>query len=496
MIIRPYKSFFSARNLIPAILLVYVVFFISACTGNSDKLEVIHRKADIFPGYYDLTLPVNIAPLNFIINEPGSRFKVEIKGQNGNSIVMSERSPKIKIPLRKWHKLLTDNAGTNITVDISAFTNGTWKKYNQIKHFVSEHPIDSVLVYRLVYATHLKWDKMGIYQRELSNFRETPIIENHSTGNGCMNCHTFSDNNPNTMAIHFRIVNPGTLVWSNGKLQKIQTKIDGNMSAGVYPSWHPNGKHIAFATGKISPHLTTRSKLPLDVADKASGIFVYNTENHNSYTSPEISTNRRESMPEWSADGNHLYFISAPEAVKGDAESLLRSRYSLMRIAFDAESGTWGSSELLLNADSLKLSFSMPNASPNGRFLVCSASDFGYFTILNQESDLYLFDTNLKSCKKMELNSDFAESFSTWSSNSRWLVFSSKRTDGVYTFPYISHIDSAGNAGTPFLLPQKDPEIYTVLQANFNRPELVKGKIKLKPAEIRDLVTGDAVKSQ
>ena len=466
------------------------------CTGNYRQAIETNRIANIFPQYYNVTIPPNIAPLNFIIREPGSKFRVEITSENGEPVIINQRSPKIKISPAKWHQLLEANTGKPLNIDILSFADEKWNRFTRISHQISEYPIDPVLVYRLVHATYLKWDKMGIYQRDLTNFDETAIIENNSTDNGCMNCHTFAKNNPAKMAIHFRIVHPGTLIWNNGKLSKTDTKTAETMSAGIYPAWHPDGKHIAFSTGKISPHLTTRKNITVDVADKASGLFVFNTENNTISTSPEISTNRRESMPEWSADGKYLYFISAPAALKGDEESLLHSRYSLMRIAYNSETDNWGKAEMVLNADSLGMSISMPAASPDGKYMVCAMSEFGYFTIFHQNSDLYLINLETRAYNKMEINSNTAESHSSWSLNGRWLVFSSKRTDGVFTRPYISYIDSSGVAHAPFLLPQKDPEMYDLLMANYNRPDLVTGKVELSPIEIRDAVAGEAQNAQ
>jgi hypothetical protein len=491
-IILPYKMKLIQRlNFLPIIVLMIVAISFIRCSENYQQAVETNQIAAIFPEYYDLTIPNNIAPLNFVVKEPGSKFRIEISSETGEPIVINQKSPKIKISLSDWHKLLDNNTGKKLTIDIWSLNNGNWNKFKTIEHHISNYPIDPVLVYRLIYATYLKWNKMGIYQRDITCFEETPIIENNSTDNGCMNCHTFSKNNPAKMAMHFRIVHPGTLIWNNGKLTKTDTKTDQTMSAGIYPAWHPDGKHIAFSTGKISPHLTTRMNKPVDVADKASGLFVFNTENNTVSTSPELSTKRRESMPEWSADGKYLYFTSAPEATKGDDESLLHSRYSLMRIPFDAEYESWGNAEMVLNADSAGMSISMPTASPDGKFMVCVMSDYGYFTIFHQNSDLYLIDLQTNQFKKMELNSNTAESHSSWSSNGRWLVFSSKRTDGVMTRPYITFIDSAGVSYPPFLLPQEDPEMYELLQANYNRPDLVTGKVELSPLEIRNLVVGE-----
>lgn len=476
------------------ILMIFMAFVVTVTSCSDIQKNAIETKsvAVIFPAYYNLTLPPNIAPLNFVIKEPGSKFRVEIKGETGDPIVIKQSSSKIKIPVNNWHKLLKANSGKTISFEIWSFNHKNWNKYQSIRHQISKDTIDPVLVYRLVYASYLKWNKMGIYQRNLTNFDETPVIENSSTGNGCVNCHTFSKNNPSKMAMHFRIVHPGTMIWNNGKLTKTNTKTEETMSAGIYPAWHPDGIHIAFSSGKISPHLTTRINKTVDVADKASGLFVYNTEKNTITTSPEISTNRRESLPEWSADGKYLYFTSAPEARKNDDESLLHSRYSLMRIAFDSETETWGKTEEILNADSLGMTFSMPTASPDGKFMVCSMSDFGYFTIFHKNSDLYLINLENHKLKKLELNSNYAESHSSWSLNSRWLVFSSKQLDGVFTRPYISFIDTNGVASAPFLLPLEDPEMYDLLQANYNRPDLVTGKVQLSPIEIRNLIVGEA----
>jgi hypothetical protein len=83
-----------------------------------------------------------------------------------------------------------------------------------------------------------------------------------------------------------------------------------------------------------------------------------------------------------------------------------------------------------------------------------------------------------------EANSDDTESYHSWSSNSRWFVFSSRRHDGLYTNPHIAHIDEKGNVSKPFMLPQKDADFYFKSMRSFNIPEMVKGKVKKSPREI------------
>ena len=81
-------------------------------------------------------------------------------------------------------------------------------------------------------------------------------------------------------------------------------------------------------------------------------------------------------------------------------------------------------------------------------------------------------------------NSDDTESFHSWSSNSRWIVFSSRRGDGVFTRPFIAHIDSTGQATKPFELPACDPDYHRQLLKSYNVPELITGPVSWTPQDI------------
>ena len=72
------------------------------------------------------------------------------------------------------------------------------------------------------------------------------------------------------------------------------------------------------------------------------------------------------------------------------------------------------------------------------------------------------------------------ESYHSWSSNSRWFVFSSRRIDGLYTRPYIAYVGEDGKVGKPFLLPQKDTDFYHSFMKSFNIPEFITGKVKVQ----------------
>jgi hypothetical protein len=82
------------------------------------------------------------------------------------------------------------------------------------------------------------------------------------------------------------------------------------------------------------------------------------------------------------------------------------------------------------------------------------------------------------------VNSEKSDTYHSWSSNSRWFVFASKRDDGLYGKPYFCYIDRDGKAHKPFCLPQEYPTFYDNNLKSFNAPELGKGKV---PFDVNDV---------
>jgi hypothetical protein len=150
-----------------------------------------------------------------------------------------------------------------------------------------------------------------------------------------------------------------------------------------------------------------------------------------------------------------------------------------MRIPYDCEKNAWGRLETVLSSKETKLSIAQPKISPDGRFLLCTMSEYGSFPVFHASADLYLLDLATGKWKKLELCSDRAEGYHSWSSDGRWIVFSSKRQDTQFTAPYFSRIDSAGNASKPFVLPQKNPNFYSTCLDVFNVPEFTTEPVRV-----------------
>jgi hypothetical protein len=93
-------------------------------------------------------------------------------------------------------------------------------------------------------------------------------------------------------------------------------------------------------------------------------------------------------------------------------------------------------------------------------------------------------DLETRRMRRLEINSDQSDSWHCWSSNSRWIVFSSKRRDQLFTRPYFSHVDQQGHCSKPFLLPQRDPRFYDAFVKTYNLPEFVRDPVTVTPDDL------------
>jgi len=445
------------------------------------------RPPRIFPDYSGVTIPPNIAPLNFRIEEPGRKYRVEIRSSNGNPVSISSRTAVIQIPPAAWRNLLRANPGQPLLCSVDAQDpQGAWHQFTTITNWIAPEEIDNHLAYRLLKPLYNIYVHIGIYQRDLETFDQRPILENRNCGGHCLNCHTFLNRRPDTFALDVRISggghgHPMLLVRSNEA-----ARVDKTMG---YLSWHPSGRLLAFSANKLSLFSHTLGETR-DVYDASSNLGIYRVDSNTVYSPPAIAlTNRNETWPAWSADGRYLYFCSAPPLPLAKFREI---RYDLMRVSYDIEHDQWGQPETLLSAQETGLSAAQPKPSPDGRFLLFCLSAWGNFPVYATSSDLYMMDLRTREYRRLSINSDQADSWHCWSSNSRWFVFSSKRLDGLFARPFFSYVDQQGRCHKPFLLPQYDPGFYDTCLNTFNVPQLVNGPVIINEADLAKAISAPA----
>jgi len=440
----------------------------SAAPGVAPRLQ---------PDYAGIVIPPNIAPLNFRILEPGTSYRVKLHALHGNPIQINSRTPVICLPQKDWAELLHANIGESLCCDIAVLDDtGKWTQFSTITNQIALDEIDSHIAYRLLKPLFNYYTHIDICQRDLHSFDQQPILENSHVKFQCLNCHTFLNRRPDTFALHTRTtanLHPMVLVQSNRT-----TRISRTMG---YLSWHPSGRLLAFSANKLSLFYHTIGETR-DVYDARSDIGIYRVDsNVVVYPSPISLTNRNETWPAWSPDGRYLYYSATdPRPV----EQYRKIRYDLMRISYDIAQDRWGEPEMMVSSQETGLSACQPKVSPDGRFVMLSLCDYGNFPIYRASADLYLLEVETRKYRKLDINSPQAESWHCWSSNGRWVVFSSKRLDGLFARPFFTHMDRNGQFSKPFLLPQKDPDFYDSCLQTFNLPEFILGPVSVSEEQL------------
>lgn len=467
------------------IVLIISLYALMACCPRNTITVDIHP--EIFPDYKGVTVPSNIAPMNFeVISEHGSSWRA-VLSTGKDAVSVRSADGVFSFGKRTWRRLLQD-PGT-VEVRIMERRQDGWCEYEPFEIYVATEEMDKYLTYRLIPPGYSLWREMSIRQRCLEDFDERVIYTNTQGRGNCVNCHSFCERDADMMLFHMRSEFSGTYLFRDGKAEKLDTKTDHTMSALVYPYWHPSGRYLAFSVNKTNQFLHTTDPDRIEVFDEASDVVVYDADARQIVTAGLLSDESSfETFPTFSPDGKNLYFCTA-EAVEPMPQRYRDVRYSLCRVAFDPENCSFGPvADTLYNARVEGGSVSFPRISPDGRFLVFTLSDYGNFSIWHKEADLYRIDLQTGEIASMDaLNSDDVESYHSWSGNSRWLVFSSRRGDGLYTRPYISYIDAEGQAHKPFLLPQKDPkDFYDSQMFSYNIPEFTEDDIDLTGRRIAD----------
>lgn len=460
-----------------AIILSAAILTLSGCAGKPTGAVVTDRMPELYPQIAGATLPVNIAAPAFMINEEARSYCTEI-GVTGSEPAMTlcSSSAAVTPPLDAWHELLAEAAGKEIYIRVTLTNDdGAAEQLADVICPVSTDSIDRYLVYRLLYPGYELWREMGIYQRDLTCYDQEAVVDNADIDRHCVNCHSFSGWSPETMMIHVRGKNGGTLIRRNGKTVKVNPKCPAIENGATYPAWHPSGQFIAFSANNIQQFFHASGTKTIEVSDLSADMTLYDVDKDETITAPQLSGPEwMETFPTWSPDGRSLYFCRA--AGYNEGEALDSIRYDLCRVSFDPATRGFGTPEVIVAAADSMRSVSFPRVSPDGRYLLFTLSSYGNFSIWHPESNLWLLDlTSGESRPLDEVNSDDVDSYHSWSSDGRWIVFSSKRMDGLWARSFIASFDPAtGTAGKPFAVPQNDPLFYDNFMKTFNIPEFVK----------------------
>ena len=403
----------------------------------------------IYPDYTNVTVPINIAPLTFEADEKCDGIVARLAVGDEEVIC---GGTKVQPDADDWRLLAEHAKGKAITVDVYINHDGQWTRFKPFSIYVSPDSIDPYISYRLIAPSYVTYEDLTISQRSLEDYDESVIYGNMLCTEGakgqCINCHNYQQYNPDRMQFHARENLGGTII-------------------------------------------------------------AYDVE-RNEVTNIENDPNEFEVFPYWAPDGKTLYYCSAhferQDTIDPGLEVLQRFKevkYNIYKKSFNPETRQFGPRELVFDAATLGKSATLPRISPDGRFLMFTMGDYGVFHIWHGDADLWMIDLKEANDEPSatahplkEVNSKSTESYHSWSSNGRWVVFSSRRYDGNYTRPFFAHIDKDGKASKPFELPCADPDYHRQFLRSYNIPEFMHGPVTISPQNFADalMLDGEPVK--
>ena len=454
----------------------------------------------IYPDYVNVTVPINIAPLTFEADAKAEGIVARLTAGEEEVIC---GGTKVQPDADEWRRLTESAKGQAINVEVYIQQDSYWTRYKPFNIFVSPDSIDPYISYRLIPPSYVSYRELTINQRCLENYDEEVIYDNMLCMEGkngqCINCHNYQFYNPDRMQFHARQYMGGTVIAYDGKVQKINMSNDSILSAGVYPTWHPRLPLIVYSTNKTVQtfHITNPDKI--EVYDAQSDLIAYDVEK-NEVMNIEKDPSEMEVFPFWAPDGKTLYYSSARfeyndsiDPVMDVLQRFKEVKYNIYKKSFNPETYQFGPKELVFDAAAMDKSATLPRISPDGRYLMFALGPYGVFHIWHHEADLWLMDLTTGEARNLEeINSPSVESYHSWSSNGKWVVFSSRRNDDNYTRPFIAHIDKDGKGSRPFELPSEDPDYHRQFLKCYNIPEFMRGPVTIQPQAFADVLKQDA----
>jgi pentatricopeptide repeat protein len=310
----------------------------------------------------------------------------------------------------------------------------------------------------------------------------------------CGNCHSFADNGSVLgldvdygndkggygilpVSSHMVMSDDKIITWADYKRE------DGELTFGLLSRVSPTGRYVISTVKDRSVFVAMPDLMISQLFFPIKGILVvYDRETGTFAPLPGADDPQYvQTNAVWSPDGKEIVFARAKthrvERLEQQNSALLDEKdvpeftvekkpflYDLYRIPFNGGKG--GTPVPLEGASNDGMSNYFPKYSPDGKWIVFTKSKS--YMLLQPDSELWIVPAKGGNARRLKYNTARMNSWHSWSSNSRWLVFSSK-VNGPYTQLFLTHVDEDGNDSPPVLL-----ERFTSPDRAANIPEFVK----------------------
>ncbi len=397
------------------------------------------------------------------------------------SAVTTER--RVRIPDDIWAKVVAAGPNASARIEVRGVNRscGWWKSRSTIHAaapvtlLISEDPADNFVVYRLVEPPFINHKTPDMFTRDIRELSPRPFLLGHKQY--CFNCHTFSSKSGDTGRVSVQVRYNGkadtlyrtyVAFWDFDRRAGYKAILPFDVQMTTFMAWSPDGMRLATSANQKITAFNPVVHETQSVGQPESDLAVFDTTSGLVCLLPGASEKDvLEIYPSWTPDGKAIVYSSAPAGRHPTA-----TKFDLRIIPYNEGKG--GAPRDIPGAAANGRSNFYARFSPDGRWMSFVEADSD--SLIKQSSDIYLLPADAvlggkpAAPRRLESNAaGAADSWHSWSSNSRWLVFASKRDDGIYTRLYMTHIDAVGHASVAVALPVADADE----RMCYNIPEFV-----------------------
>ena len=279
------------NHILKVFLWTCLMVSLAGCQQQVKDAARVQKQPAIYPDYAGVTIPAGIAPLNF--NFAGGEIDcmdVTVRGSKGGELHVQGEWADFDID--SWKALTQQNIGGTLSFTVCVKQQDTWTQYDDFKVYVSTLPLDDYgLTYRRIPPGYeVGGSGIGIYQRDLHSFVETPILKVSAVYGHCINCHTANRTDPQSLTLQVRGEGGGTLVQKDGVQRWLNTKTEATKAAGSYAYWHPSGDYCVYAVNSVHQNFHVGREKRIEAYHLFSDLVLLDTRTNELILSPLLRT--------------------------------------------------------------------------------------------------------------------------------------------------------------------------------------------------------------
>jgi len=438
------------------------------------------QRLHILRPYDGSSFPRNFAPPRIRWEDlTSTAWRVEIQAPAWSEPVRATTSERFwQVDQATWDRIRSENLGEWVTVRVRGCVFEDGKRVgdavytDSVRIRISTYPADPLIVYRMVSPLFSPLKTPDIFYRHIESFDERMFLP--GAKKYCTNCHSFPGA-PDLQQEDLKLAIAVRSQLDRTDLKRILGLYDFEKREAktlninsFFMSWDPEGRNVAVTGGhqvKVRPLITLETQEFYVVTADILIVDASKEDLSEGTPLPGASTGEyMESFPSWSPDGKTICFARALEM---PAAEFVERQFDLCLVPYN--DGEGGEATLVPGGSQDGFSNFAGRFSPDGKWLAFTKCD--YSSLVAPTSDLWIISTEPESiARPLECNYPFAmDSHHSWSSNSRWLLFASKRDDGIFATIYFTEIDEEGHASPPVEL-----SVNRETMLCFNVPEFLK----------------------